>query len=652
MRKTLLAIMLIGTLLAPGAAQAVGLIDSLDFVVSDSKFLDCEVLGKVELEHDASWVNEEFYLNLLAQYRVNLSDGEYSDIDDYRNQVEEAAKNNWNEFFNEIYRDYASVVHDDFYEHPTDYNTYHSDLADDYFKAQVLADVEVFPTDLGGGVGAYDIVANYCGDDIDSQIRTTFAGNNGFLKLDGREVEIDEKELIAIDNGYMFFEDGFGELRIELSKEDETTVKAEYILKNLTGHDTDFGVAFQAIPVFGGNFSPAIFKTDREIMLIQDDSRFSSTFGMELKVQLDGAPSSINIGDYSEDEYSYWLNSEKDHYTEADQPSDIMAYAWRGEIKKDEEKRFSAVYTIDSVEWFDNNLHFSNGNSEIVQIVEGGALRFPENTLAEAGMHYEWNTESDGSGEFYKGGSVIAADKNQADYYEVKVSNKVVLSKSTGRDYFGEHEIVLIDSLREKMEKQASAAYSDLDLWVGIDEDYQVEQYIEDAEIDVGRVVEATGDDYEIGAIFSVGGGKTYLDSEGEEQWDEFGEDELPVLVRAKISDRRAKNKNDFKVVKIECDFDAEMCDGDYTLVPSEFDGETSELVFEWNGYDEAVFALMSVGEPEEVEEPEMPDVPNTGTRRNDGNFVKTTGCLLTVAIASVAVCYWKRKKDPKAHEV
>jgi len=60
--------------MAPEFAQAIS-INTLDFRLTGSPIIDCELLSKFDLEHDPSWTNEQFYIRMIEEYNVSLSGG-------------------------------------------------------------------------------------------------------------------------------------------------------------------------------------------------------------------------------------------------------------------------------------------------------------------------------------------------------------------------------------------------------------------------------------------------------------------------------------------------------------------------------------------------------------------------------------------------
>ena len=634
---------IVGALLSPGIAQGIAIIDSLDFSLTGSRVLDCDILGKIELERDPSWDNEEFYIHLVEQYAVDASDGEFASIEAYRGYVNEAIKNNWNTFNSIIYHDYASVYHRDYSSNFDYYNNYTDELKEDYYRAYIFDSLELGPYGFDTP-STYDVIANYCSAEH-SPITTTYGnhGYSGYMKLGDREVIIDEEELLALNNGYAFHEDGFGDLKVELIRIDDTTIRAKYTLKNLTGENINYGVAFYSDIEFGDNDRAAISKTNRSFTVTQDNHSYDSTFAAQFNIQLDPVATTTYVGRYYDAKEHRWTNSEKDYYTTADEVDTGLAYSWQGQINADETKVFSATFTMGIAETFGNRFfHLADDYSEpeIVDAIDGGMLKMPRLGLSEnIGYHREWNTKMDGTGSSYQSSDVIIANKDRFSYYEQDVPNEVVSAQGSN-DLYEEYNIVISDEIKEAYRPIAENSFSNffigVDLWNMAREDIEI--LVDAGIIPEDLITDIVEKDNHVfdSAFIAEDFEKSYIDQDGNWQYENFEEDDFPVTVRIKLSDKRAKGKTDFRLVgmdinSLEPDYEGE---DPFKEVPIRFDSNTGELFFEV--YNDSTLYFLSY-----VEKPDI-EVPSTGVNSRLGasaavsvlTYAATGSVLALIALA------------------
>ncbi len=578
--KAFLLVMLSSILLTTHAVSAIAEINSLDFSLTGLKAIDCKILGSINLERDPSWTNEEFYAHLIDEYVAQTGD--------------------------------------------TDINV---DL--NYL----------------GDINTYDVIANYCASDEDKYITTTYGdyGYSGFIKLNGREVAIDDENLIATDSGYLFHEDGFADMEIKLIRIDATMIQARYILKNLTGLATDFGVAFYTDIELGENDNAAISKTDHTFTITQDDYRYDSTFGAKFMIDLSPTPTTSFIGQYVDAEDLRWTNSPRDYYTAADGVDTGLSYSWQGQIDAGGTKTFSATYTIDIAETFLNNFYYlSNDYAEPIKTlgaVDSGALRLPNTDLSSrAGWHRDWNSKSDGSGTLFKSGLTIIADKNRNNYYEVEVPNEVLPDVEPGWKNFEEKEVIVTDELESKFQALADASYSDVRIYAYINEipdEYIEDLTADDGPIDLDEILNAAGEGYNFGDLFQIDEvGYEYRDAD--DYWHEnpLDEEDFPVTIRIKLLEDFTDNKANFGVVRISCDYDSMTCDT-YETLPTRYNSETRELFIEVDSNGSYVYALTYT---------EIPKVPDTGASTTESNLAEVSICAPVMILVAVAIKKLRQK--------
>lgn len=608
--KILLPIFLANILLCSNVAKGIAVIDSLDFSLTGSPKLDCEILGNIELERDPSWSDEVFYIHMVEQYEVNASDGLYTNIEAYRTYVDEEIKNSWNTFNSTIYREYAQIYHNDYNSNFSYYDDYNDELKDDYYRAYMLSALGLGPYGFGE-IDTYDVIANYCTTGH-APITTTFGdyGYSGYMKLGDREVSIDDEDLLILNNGYAFHEDGFGDLKVELARIDDLTIKAKYTLKNLTGESTDFGVAFYTDVEFGDNDDAAISKTDHSFTITQDSSWYDSTFGAQFNIQLDPIATTTYVGYYYNARDHRWENSEKDYYTAADSVDTGLAYSWQGQIDNNETKVFSATYTMNLAETFNNYFYYLIDNysePDTIGSVNGGALWLPYLGLpTNVGNHREWNTKKDGTGISYQPDTTIISDKSHTNYYEKEVPNTVVPSINSN-EVHTEYNIVITDEMKEKYKPITTNTLSNFEMRLSLyslDKE-TITEMIEE-EFLPESLIEGLGKDYDLDSAFAITDlEKSYIDQNGNQQEEQFDEDEFPITIRIKLTDDQVKNKTGFKIVTIVYDPETD----EYVTekeIPVRFDKNTNEIFFEIDSVDDFRFYALASTEI-------APEIPSTG---------------------------------------
>ena len=640
--KTLLSALVVGALCISEPSHAIAVIDTLDFGLTGSAFIDCELYGNTHLVRDPSWTDEEFYTHLVEQYAVENSEGDYTTREDYRSEILASIRRTWSSiFYSMIYEPYAMSYHLDFSERPEYYETFDEELMDDYYRAFILDAIGAEGTSFPE-IRVYDVLANYCGSD--DPIRTTFRwpsgwpyGYLGYIRLGDREVNLSEGVLFPTGNGYMFHEDGFGELKLELSRIDETSIKATYKLKNLSGESTNFGLAYHADIYFGNNDDAAISKTDRSFTITQDNPGYDSTFGAQFHIDLAPQPTTTFIGYYYNAEKSRWESSEKTYYTAADGIDTGLAYSWQGTIAPDEEKTFSATYNIRVVDTFTNYFYRLEDNytvAEEIGAVDGGAIRMPSTEIASRlGYHREWNTKKDGTGSAFESDTTYIASESRNTYYEVEVPNVVDSSIQKNEGIFEESNIVITDEIRDRYKDIAKNSYSNFRLYSYIypysDEDVEDEE--ENGYFDREDFAKPLGTDYRFNSLFNIAGlYKAYTDSEGDEQEDYFSEDDFPVTIRIKLSKKEMEGKANIKATRALWDEDLEKY-VDFEVVSSTYNPETGEILITIDKDGPYVYALSYT---------EIPEVPNAGMSTNFTSLKDNIILSLAVSFLLISLCY------------
>jgi len=110
--------------------------------------------------------------------------------------------------------------------------------------------------------------------------------------------------------------------------------------------------------------------------------------------------------------------------------------------------------------------------------------------------------------------------------------------------------------------------------------------------------------------------------------------------MRIKLSNNYIKDKNNFGVVKIKHSEDFSTFE-EYTLLPSTFDHETGELIFEVDSIDEYdMYALVYV---------EIPAVPSTGAGKIKANLSEVL--IILPALTCLAVAF-VRLKNRRSHRI
>ena len=675
--KSLLMVFCVGVLVAPEITQAKAVIDSLDFAVTGSWELDCEILGSVDLERDPNWTNEEYYVRLVEEYMVQGDPDFYPTVEAYRDYVKDLIPDVWDSIAKGVYLRYAEYRHEDFSDREEYYSEYHDELEDEYYQIFILYALGFQPEDFRSelfqpqenlSVKAYDVIANYC-DSSHPPIGTTYGwgdigkmllyGYRGYLRLGEDEISLENEPLLAVGNGYYYHKDDFADFSVKLKHTDATTVVATYNLKNLKDENTEFGVAFYGDTTFemenNADFYALTTKTDNSFTIVQDNPIHSDSFGARLSIELSPNPSTTYVGSYADAKADRWRNSVKDKYTAVDHIDTGIAYSWQGEIAVGETKEFSATYHMDVAESFENNFYFLNdGYAEPksrIEAIDGGALELPFVSLSDRiGHHHEWNTKSDGSGNFYNNAKTIIAHEDQPNYYEVLVPNRVESEIKKSEGPLREQTVVITDEMRERYKNLAESSLSNVFLGVDLymyDED-TAESYISEGPIGPREISKNAGENFQLEGLFMFSElFKTYVDNTGTPAREPLMEDELPVTIRIKFPEEYVEGKSNFNVVEITCDDMMESCNN-YSPVTSVYNGATGELFFEVENSDYAdmIYALSyAVETPEEpVVEPETPDVPKTGT--NNANVADITNSetiemsILSLTAIIVILCF------------
>lgn len=659
--KTLLCTFCASLLIVPNVVQAKTTIDTLDVRLTGIDLLDCEVLGKVDLERDPSWSDNDFYINLLDKYMVDVV-GMFPSVEEYREDTLGLIRDNWDSLAKNIYINYAKEWYPDYYTREEYYSTFNEDLKDDYHKAYNFYSFDL-PASGFPDFYSYDIIANYCS--AENQISTTYDNDGyfGYFKLGDREIVLEEEyeHLIPIANGYRYYEDGFADLTVEFSKTDATTIVAKYTIKNLSGEATDFGLAYYSDVELGENDDSAVQKTEKDITITQDNSTYyPNTFGAQFKIKLSPDPSTIFIGQYYTALEKRWENSKETYFTAVDEVDTGLAYSWTGQLADGESKSFSTTYFIREVDGMFNNDFYYLSDSyssprHTYQAVDGGALRLAEvDNSNRIGYHNEWNTKADGTGKTYKSGKTIIADKNATKYYEQQVPNSVYSDVQKNGMIFKEQDFVITDEVRERYADILQAAYSDVTLasWIYELDDYDIEDIVNDGTIDLDKVAEVIDDkDAGIESIFAFTELEKYYNTEpGETEYYVLEPEDFPLTVRMKLYEENYENKDNFSLIRAIFDEETEKY-VDYVKIPTRFNRETGELFFDIEAFIPGDgFILTAKEKPEEPtpdeptpDEPEGPDAPIPDDPEdpgvpNTGVYVKEDSSAAAVALVSLPI--------------
>ena len=494
--------------------------------------------------------------------------------------------------------------------------------------------------------GDFDVRANYCAtESSDDDISTTFGdyGYSGYIKLgDAEEIELGYEDISVVDNDYVFHRDDFVDYVVSFTRIDATTIRADFKLKNLTGEETDFGLAYYTDVELGGNDDAAIAKTEKSFTITQDDARYNpETFGAQFHINLAPTPTTTYIGYYNMARESRWENSKKTYYTAADEIDTGLAYSWQGRIGVDETKNFSATYTTNVIDSFENNFYYlSNEYAEplgVLDAVDGGMLRLLDTDAStRVGYHREWNTKAAGDGANYESGSVIIANETQPDYYEVEVPNRV--TSDIKKNWYGviqEGSIVITDEVRERYGEMLATIYSNLTLGFAYDEE-DVEYYIENDYFNLEEILNLTGKEYKLGRIFGLDDFYKDYEDEEEYQYFEMEESDFPLTVRLKIDEDYLSDKGNLKVVRMLYDYDEDIYK-EYELVPSEINWETGELFvnIEELNYDFMYAIVYSEG----------PRVPDTGVNTKE---ISLEVAKISLSMAVAAIVFVKVRKTTR----
>jgi len=533
--------------------------------------------------------------------------------------------------------------YDDFFDNLTYYEGYHTELIDDYYRAYMLDFAEVEPWGFNY-TNTYDVAANYCSEvDGVTIVDTTYDnyGYSGYFRLNGREIAIDSAEdvssdLFALDNGYVFHEDGFGELKVELIRVDDTTIKAKYTLKNLTGLATDYGVAFYSDIEFGDNDDAAISKTNHSFKITQDYSGEASTYGAQFNIDLDPLPTTTFVGDFTDAEDDRWKNSPKDYYTAADSVDTGLSYSWQGRIGANESKTFTATFNIGAVTPFENRFYFlSDGYTtpSTSNAIDGGALTLPIADRASApGKHHVWNTAADGSGAQYESSATIIADKNHTDYYEIEVPNQAITVPMDGYD--AEEFILVIDEeFKAKHQELADSVYSDvgfIPMFYEIDPE-NAETHFE-SEISKEQIEDVIDEEFVVhDNLFSFDGMLVVYDDGEETQILPMDESKYPFTIKIKLSEEFVSGKSDFQMVRISKSNEENEQYDIYELAPTTYNPGTGELFLTISEAGEFYYSLAYIN---------TPGVPSTGFATLQKQVDMSLAIIATFAFVTFSIWY------------
>lgn len=573
-KMLLLAFSIISSILMSAAAHATGG-DSLDY--STVNFPYC---GNIEyyysiaadtpsLTSNPSKTNKEFCAEALVGGRENF--------EDFVSLIESVwGTQDFVEWYEEDWVSYATETFTDYANRQDYYQEFHAELGGDYILATVSADV----SDVNSGV----YILN--SEDFGNPVAYNFARVNGQSLMAHGFSDPDSGD------GYVYHEDNLGNYTVKLVEIDETTIRADYILENLTSDAAAYDILVYLLgPSYQyDRYSTAGKPTDYNIRVFNEDT------GAYLDMKL--SPNISTGGAY--------LSGRE------------MEYSWQGVIAADETKTFSVTYHVAPIETFDLNFYFMDDDylvPETEQAMDGALHYFPYTTAASReGYHREWNTKKDGSGTSCETDGSCVVDKNSPNYYEIEVKNELYGKSKSDTSITG--EFIVSDELKSELEDLAASSkfYTGIDTVLfgfGVDQFDLVNRYYIGS-LSINSILKTAGDDYMFGTFL----GASAINLIDDKEWDYKIGNDFPSTLRLNLPESFMQGKEDIRVVTFGLlDFTK------YELLPTTFDRNTGELLIEdINDTDNLGIVYLVIvytpklsEDPEPEPEPFIPGVPNTG---------------------------------------
>ena len=640
-----LLIAFIATVFALGAffvsnASAITL-NSLNYGINLNPEFDCNFIKRSTVVRDSSWTTEEYYIKVFED--IYSREKTFGDLEasELRGAILQRAKENWEQFTDQVYQDYIiAYIHNPYDEPDFDYdyylNEYREELADEYYIVALASKIhEIDPVELDFiysfyNGGNYDIMVDHCSE---KAINTTydFNGYSTFIKLGDNEHRTRTGEYIVNGNTLTYHKDNYADLRITLTQVDATTIKATYTLKNLTNKADSYGLGVYSDIELGPNDYAAVQKDNHSFTITQDDSEYEDSFGAQFHILADPIPSTTYIGDYWDAYLKTWESSNTTSITRADSVDTGLTFSWQGQIGANETKTFTATYTVNVAEGFENSFyHFASDGlnhedapGEVITAIDGGALTLPStNFVANMGYNRKWNTKADGTGTTYESGETIIANKDIKNYYEVEKPN-AVKGYITKNDYGAEQNVVVTDELAEALNELAATTYGDIVLDIDIDEipEEFAKMMAEEYGFDVEKIFSTEGG-FETLNLFYIDELRYYwIDEYGYENGVDDIDELYPLTIRVKFSEDDAKKIDELKLIRV----DAET--GEISEVPITYNKETGEMTFEITkitDYYRVAYTQATIV------------VPNTGYFTGVVNVLKENSIVVTVILATI----------------
>ena len=271
---------------------------------------------------------------------------------------------------------------------------------------------------------AYDIKVIINGS---SEVGTTYsdAGYRVYFSTN----ENNEKSVVNISNGGVATLDDGVSLKITGST-NGSTVNVSYEITNNSEEQKSFKISTTADIKLGSNDRAAVFRDGHDsLQITQDNSNYSSNYGVQVKLNFSPAASTSWIGNYSYRYENRYTDSTEISYTYADDVDTGLAYSWQGTLEANETKVFSAAATAQIAEGGTVNF-YPYGSEECTSksALIGGSVVTPAVSASEEHYTYAWNTKTDGSGTSYNGNAGIIVTSSVMNLYEVKVPNVYTVS--------------------------------------------------------------------------------------------------------------------------------------------------------------------------------------------------------------------------------
>lgn len=648
----ILALLAFGFLKADGVQATT--INSLDYALLNNPTLECGILKETNIKRENKTTLDYLVTVFEDQYFTHETFGTFADLNEQKEAIIDTVKNDWSTFVDDYY---ADMIIEFFHADEGDnldvsyyQEMFREELADEYYKIMIVTSIPMIDSNIDlmsllyniyYGV-TYDISGNMCSEDP-QQIDTTY-GSNGyttFLKINGEQIlgiseEGQALQPFVTETGYLYHQDNSFDLNVDLSRVDETTVKATYTFKNLSSAAATYGLGVYTDVEFGDNDDAAVKKTDDSFTITQDDDWYVDTFGAQFHIVASPKPTTTFIGEYYTAMEKIWQNSSVDHITRADGIDSGLAYSWQGQINPGETKVYTATYSLKLAETMDNSFYFLEDDgvthestpSFVVPSIDGGALDLPVTPfIGKKGYNRKWNTKSDGTGRTYDSAETVVASIDTPNYYEIEVTN-IVRSLVGKNDLEAEDNIVLEDKFIDAYQGIADETYRDVDLEIDID--YADEDDLIEYGVFTEDEIYGNEEGFETREVFFLYGAYYYSTDENDHSNRSDIEEELyPLPVRVKFP-----NDSGIEAIKL---YEMPTTEGPIVEIPVTYNPETGEFFFEMKKPGEDIYYKLSV-KYEEIKEPEIL-VPSTGkfTIFDKGSTTAvTTNALTTAAILTL----------------